>query len=183
MDLTKEIISRYYEKGKNETSEIPLEISQLRLKAEISYFLKFLEHLPREAYSLELVQSILDLDQAGLIKHSLTLFRETVAVLQENDFLTRHEFVYSLGMFYSKIADMISLDETTVDNIACRGMLSVDRKQPILNYVYINSKCPFCKQPVQTTEFIPIILDFTLSRSGLTLKQISKGEIDFIHKT
>lgn len=166
----------------NHSTNLNVNYSEKQIGLELFALKKLLNDFPEgKTFMIEDIQYAMEERQFVLLKNSSYL------LVQACDMLKRHQllpgkFIRETGIYHTTENKAVKTMETAeIDNLACKGLTSVDKKEIVTSYVFNSGKCPFCNQPTRIEDFITVNLSESI-KGGISLQIIGPFEEVSLHK-
>lgn len=166
-----------------ENENIPsIPFNSSRIKFEFVELVNLLTQFPKtKSYSLEEIMIALDDITFAVIKSSSIVLNKAFEILDLFDLLPGI-FIKSLG-----VLDLVSdfeakmISSKKVDQMACNGIMAIEKPSILMNHFYKYNSCPFCKEAVRVENMMFFVLDENL-KAGITLTTLKQGDKGAFHK-
>jgi hypothetical protein len=162
-------------------------ISKKRIKLiigqELFLLKKILDKFPQnQSYSIDDINVALESDIFSILRSSTDILIQALDILEKHAFL-EGSFIKEVGIYQSQEKyQKKTMSHNQLDQVACKGLISIDKTSIVMAHVYNTGKCPFCLSPVRVDEFMTVKLQNEL-KGGLTLGKIDENELVSVHVT
>ena len=160
-------------------------ISKKRIKLiigqELFLLKKILDRFPKnQTYSIDDINVALESDIFSVLKSSSDILIHALDIL-ERYALLEGSFIKEVGVYQSQEKyEPKEMNHNQLDQLACKGLMSIDKASIVMAQVYNTSKCPFCLSPVRVDDFMTVKLQHEL-KGGLTLAVLDDNELVSFH--
>ncbi len=181
-ELSKILIKMIQLDISNHSTNLSVNYSEKQIGLELFELSKFLNDFPEgKTFMIEDIQYAMEEGRFVLLKNSSYLLVHACELLKRYQLLPG-KFIRETGIYHTpENKEVKTMEIGEIDDIACKGLMSVDKKEIVTNYVFNSGKCPFCNQPTRIEDFITVNLNESI-RGGITLIIISPFEEVSLHK-